>query len=49
MHRIERLHGFTDWDVLGISAGGVEIRLQAGAPVHPEEALGFPLSSKEYY
>ena len=29
-------------DVLGISAGGVEIRLQAGAPGASGRALGFP-------
>ncbi len=41
-HRIERLHGSGLGDVLGISAGGVEIRLQAGAPGASGRALGFP-------
>ena len=40
-HRIERLHGAGLGDVLGISAGGVEIRLQAGAPGASGRALGF--------
>ena len=40
-HRIERLHGSGLGDVLGISAGGVEIRLQAGAPGASGRALGF--------
>ncbi len=41
-HRIERLHGSGLGDVLGISAGGVELRLQAGAPGASGRALGFP-------
>ena len=41
-HRIERLHGSGLGDVLGISAGGVEIRIQAGAPGASGRALGFP-------
>ena len=41
-HRIERLNGSGLGDVLGISAGGVEIRLQAGAPGASGRALGFP-------
>ncbi len=41
-HRIERLHGSGLGDVLGISAGGVEIRLQAGAPGASGRVLGFP-------
>ena len=40
-HRIERMHGSGLGDVLGISAGGVEIRLQAGAPGASGRALGF--------
>ena len=40
-HRIERVHGSGLGDVLGISAGGVEIRLQAGAPGASGRALGF--------
>ena len=40
-HRIERIHGSGLGDVLGISAGGVEIRLQAGAPGASGRALGF--------
>ena len=39
-HRIERLNGSGLGDVLGISAGGVEIRLQAGAPGASGRALG---------
>lgn len=31
-HRIERMHGAGLGDVLGISAGGVELRLEPGAP-----------------
>ena len=40
-HRIERLNGSGLGDVLGISAGGVEIRIQAGAPGASGRALGF--------
>ena len=40
-HRIERLHGSGLGDVLGIFAGGVEIRLQPGAPGASGRSLGF--------
>ena len=41
-HRIERLRGSGLGDVLGIYAGGVEIRLQPGAPGASGRSLGFP-------
>ena len=41
-HRIERIHSGGLGDVLGIYAGGVELRLEAGSPVSPGKALGFP-------
>jgi len=40
-HRIERQHGSGLGDVLGIYAGGVEIRLQPGAPGASGTSLGF--------
>jgi pantoate kinase len=40
-HRIERLNGSGLGDVLGISAGGVELRIQSGAPGAAGRALGF--------
>ena len=40
-HRIERLNGSGLGDVLGISAGGVELRVQAGAPGASGRVLGF--------
>ena len=40
-HRIERQHGSGLGDVLGIYAGGVEIRLQPGAPGASGSSLGF--------
>lgn len=40
-HRIERLNGSGLGDVLGIFAGGVEIRLQPGAPGASGRSLGF--------
>ena len=40
-HRIERQNGSGLGDVLGISAGGVEIRLQPGAPGASGRSLGF--------
>tara|TARA_Y100000766_G_C18877885_1_gene591767 strand:- start:87 stop:1055 length:969 start_codon:yes stop_codon:yes gene_type:complete len=40
-HRIERLNGSGLGDVLGIHAGGVEIRLQPGAPGASGTSLGF--------
>lgn len=41
-HRIEREYGAGLGDVLGLSAGGVELRLEAGAPYSPGIAKGFP-------
>lgn len=41
-HRIERLRGSGLGDVLGIYAGGVEMRLQPGAPGASGRSLGFP-------
>ena len=41
-HRIERLRGSGLGDALGIYAGGVEIRLQPGAPGASGRSLGFP-------
>lgn len=41
-HRIERIHSGGLGDVLGIYAGGVELRLNAGSPVSPGKAVGFP-------
>ncbi len=40
-HRIERQNGSGLGDVLGIFAGGVEIRLQPGAPGASGRSLGF--------
>ena len=40
-HRIERQYGSGLGDVLGIHAGGVEIRLQPGAPGASGSSLGF--------
>ena len=40
-HRIERLHSGGLGDVLGIAAGGVELRLEAGAPGVGGKAVGF--------
>lgn len=40
-HRIERLHGSGLGDVLGASVGGVELRLQPGAPGWPGQAVSF--------
>ena len=40
-HRIERLHSGGLGDVLGIAAGGVELRLEAGAPGAGGKAVGF--------
>jgi pantoate kinase len=45
-HRIERIHSGGLGDVLGIYAGGVELRLTAGAPVSPGKAVGFPCNQK---
>ena len=45
-HRIERIHSGGLGDVLGIYAGGVELRLSAGAPVSPGKAVGFPCNQK---
>ena len=40
-HRIERMQGSGLGDVLGIHAGGVEMRLQPGAPGASGRSLGF--------
>lgn len=40
-HRIERLHSGGLGDVLGIAAGGVELRLEPGAPGAGGKAIGF--------
>lgn len=40
-HRIERQHGSGLGDVLGCSVGGVELRIQPGAPGWPGHALSF--------
>ncbi len=40
-HRIERIQGSGLGDVLGIHAGGVEMRLQPGAPGASGRSLGF--------
>jgi len=45
-HRIERIHSGGLGDVLGIYAGGVELRLVAGSPVSPGKAIGFPCNQK---
>lgn len=43
-HRIERLHSGGLGDVLGIAAGGVELRTEAGAPGSGGQATGFEAS-----
>ena len=40
-HRIERQHGSGLGDVLGCSVGGVELRIQPGAPSWPGHAVSF--------
>ncbi len=40
-HRIERAHAGGLGDVLGVSVGGVELRLEPGAPGWPGHAVGF--------
>jgi len=45
-HRIERIHSGGLGDVLGIYAGGVELRIVAGSPVSPGKAIGFPCDQK---
>jgi pantoate kinase len=45
-HRIERIHSGGLGDVLGIYAGGVELRIEAGSPVSPGKAVGFPCNQK---
>jgi len=45
-HRIERIHSGGLGDVLGIYAGGVELRLEAGSPISPGKAVGFPCNQK---
>mgnify|MGYP006239781243 CR=1 FL=1 len=40
-HRIERAYGAGLGDVLGASVGGVELRLSAGAPGWPGQAVSF--------
>ena len=40
-HRIERTHGSGLGDVLGASVGGVELRLEPGAPGWPGRAVSF--------
>lgn len=40
-HRIEREHGAGLGDVLGLSVGGVELRLEPGAPGWPGQAVSF--------
>lgn len=44
-HRIERQHGAGLGDVLGLSVGGVELRLEPGAPGWPGQAVSFSLES----
>ncbi|DAC14659.1 MAG TPA: hypothetical protein D7H86_02530 [Candidatus Poseidoniales archaeon] len=45
-HRIERQHSAGLGDVLGIWAGGVEIRTVPGAPPYPGKAKGFSIQKK---
>ena len=40
-HRVERAHAGGLGDVLGVSVGGVELRLAPGAPGWPGHAVGF--------
>ena len=40
-HRVERAHAGGLVDVLGVSVGGVELRLAPGAPGWPGQAVGF--------
>ena len=40
-HRIEREHGAGLGDVLGMSVGGIELRLEPGAPGWPGHAVSF--------
>lgn len=44
-HRIEREHGAGLGDVLGLSVGGVELRLEPGAPGWPGKAVSFGAQS----
>ncbi len=44
-HRIEREHGAGLGDVLGLSVGGVELRIQPGAPGWPGQAVSFGLEA----
>ena len=44
-HRIEREHGAGLGDVLGMTVGGVELRLEPGAPGWPGQAVSFEAES----
>ena len=44
-HRIEREHGAGLGDVLGLSVGGVELRIEPGAPGWPGQAVSFGLEA----
>ena len=44
-HRIEREHGAGLGDVLGLSVGGIELRLEPGAPGWPGQAVSFAAES----
>jgi pantoate kinase len=45
-HRIERQHSAGLGDVLGLWAGGVELRTNPGAPPYPGKAIGFSIDAE---